>query len=89
MKDPMKTPSINDLECLILWPKGSVGYAEEYALVSSLLRLCDRHGYGRVPQLAAAIEEIWNDPSKRAVYEEMKKRHEDLMREDKEAINSR
>lgn len=70
-----KTPSLDDLRCLIGWPDGTVGYAEERALLSVLLSLCEQYGYGRVPQMAAWIEEIWRDPSKMAEFERRKQEH--------------
>ena len=57
----MKTPTLEDLECLNTYPKGTVGYWEERALVQDLLELCQKDGFGRVSQLSQLIEEIWRD----------------------------
>lgn len=75
MNDPFKIPSLRDLDCLITWPRGSVGEAQDMALLSRLLSLCEQHGFGRVPQLAAEIGEIWRDPAKREAFEQRKQKH--------------
>lgn len=71
----------SELECLILWPDGTVGAQQERQLVRLLNRLCQKHGYGRVPQLAAAIEAIWRDPDKGAEFVASKTAHLDFMEE--------
>ncbi len=53
-----------DLNCLIMWPVGTVGYREEQRLVRALNELCQEFGYGRVPQLAAQIEDLWRNPER-------------------------
>ncbi len=58
-----------------------MGESEERLLVERLLSLCQQHGFGRVPQLAAQIEEIWRDPARREVYERSKVRHQRMMEE--------
>ena len=56
--------SLEDAECLVGWPVGSVGHQNELVAISKLLQLCDSCGYGRIPQLARQIESLWRDPSK-------------------------
>jgi hypothetical protein len=68
-------PTLEQLECLITWPRGSKGWQSERALLAVLLMLCKGHGFGRVPQLCAAIEEIWRDPSRREAHEKLRKQH--------------
>jgi hypothetical protein len=58
----MKTPSSEDLECLNLWPVGSSGYEIEKLTIQTIAALCEISGFGRVPQIAASIEEIWRRP---------------------------
>lgn len=82
----IETPSIEELKCLIQWPEGTVGYAEEMSLISNLLRLCDQYGYGRVPQLAAQIEDIWRNPDKVAEYQALKEREAKWMEEARKEI---
>ena len=79
-------PTLNDLECLILWPKGSRGYDVEREMIADLLALCKDHGFGRVPQVAAAIEEIWRDPGMVEKYKRLKIGHEKMMEEAKKVI---
>lgn len=85
-KDTMKkeqkywvNPTVEELECLIVWPKGSVGETTERKILLSLLSLCKEHGFGRITQLASEIEEIWRDPNKIKKYEFMKKIHMEQM----------
>jgi hypothetical protein len=67
----MKTPSSEDLECLNLWPVGSNGYETEKLVIQTIAALCEISGFGRVPQIAASIEEIWRNPD---LIEELKKK---------------
>jgi hypothetical protein len=55
---------MENVECLIRWPKGSQGWYAEYSILKTLLAMCESQGYGRIPQLAKQIEEIWRDPKK-------------------------
>lgn len=74
-------PTIEDLECLIMWPKGTAGYWEERANIQELLKLCEDHGFGRIPQMAQQIEEIWRGEEKAIKkMKKMKKEHFDSMR---------
>lgn len=77
----MNNPTLHDLNCLITWPPGSVGEAEDTLMLQQLLALCRKHGFGRVPQLAASIEEIWRDPTKVEDYEKSKAAHLRMMAE--------
>lgn len=74
-KSSLDAPSLDELECLICWPKNTVGEREERALTKALLELCRQHGFGRVPQLAAQIEDIWRNPDKVMQYEKDKQDH--------------
>ena len=75
-------PTIEDLECLIMWPKGTAGYWTERAVLNDLLRLCKEHGFGRVPQLAQQIEEIWRGGEESiAKGKEVKRKHFAKMKE--------
>lgn len=64
---PQHVP-LDDLKCLVVWPEGTVGHIQELTIIELLNELCKQHGYGRVPQLAAAIEDIWRHPEKIADY---------------------
>jgi len=69
------------LTCLILWPDGTLGYAQEKQVVRLLNQLCKEYGYGRVPQLAAAIEDIWRRGSEGIGHHEaVKKEHFERMK---------
>jgi hypothetical protein len=70
---------IEQVECLILWPEGTKGYEWEKNALKTLIDLCSDHGYGRVPQLAKSIKEIWSDNSKIEDFEVLRKEHLDLI----------
>ena len=72
-------PSFEELECLILWPKGTIGYNNELLAIKTLHNLCKAQGFGRIPQLANCIEEIWRDPNKVEEYKKLKEEHFKLM----------
>ena len=61
-------PTIENLRCLIMAAEGTVGYDNEHELIKELLTMCEEHGFGRVSQLAGAIEEIWRYPERQKAY---------------------
>jgi len=75
----MKKPTIEDLECLIRWPEGTVGCTENMRELSTLLTLMEGHGFGAIPQMARWIEDIWNHPERIEHYEKQKREHFELM----------
>lgn len=81
----MSIPTLSDLACLNTWPSGSMGEAQDKVLLQQLLTLCEQHGFGRVPQLAAEIEEIWRDPAQREMYQRCKEKHLAFMEECRKA----
>ncbi len=62
----------NDLECLNSWPENTEGYKAEDALIALLNMCCKEHGYGRVPQIANAIEDIWRNPENIVKYQKIR-----------------
>lgn len=64
-----------DVECLIAWPKSSVGEEQERVLLNVLLSACNEFGYGRVSQLVEQIRDLWRRPEREAVYAEEKRQH--------------
>lgn len=58
MSNPL---TADQLKLLNGWPENSVGFHREMSLLHTLNRLCQEHGYGCVPQLAAWIEELWRN----------------------------
>lgn len=84
-KSPTRTSyqpvSTDEIECLIVWPEGSVGEREERHLLHTLINLANIHGYGRLSQLAAQLEDIWRNPEAVKAFEKGKKAHIDMMRE--------
>jgi hypothetical protein len=72
-----------DLSCLNGWPFGTVGWEAEQRLITLLNVMCKEHGYGRVPQLAMAIEDIWRNPERLADYQEARKVRLEQMAADK------
>lgn len=75
----MNTPTRQDLECLIAWPPDTVGEISERVLIDKLLELCHIYGFGRVPQVAEQIEDLWRNPEKRTVYEKSKRTHLNML----------
>ena len=75
-----------DAECLVMWPKGSIGEQDERELMKSLIDLCNRFGYGRVPQVAAAMEEIWRYPDKKEKWQKVKDKHMKFLEEERPYI---
>ena len=72
--------SPDEIECLIVWPEGSVGERNERLLLHTLITFANEHGYGRLSQLTSQLEELWRHPEKRSIYEEVKAAHLDMMR---------
>jgi len=66
-------PTLEDLQVLNMWPPGTVGETEDSEMIKTLLDLCQKHGFGRVPQVAAEIEDLWRHPEKRQDYAKRKK----------------
>lgn len=69
-----------ELECLVMWPKGSNGERNERLLLHTLLRLAEEHGYGRLAQLTTQMEDLWRHPKNRTMYEKGKKDHLDMLK---------
>lgn len=69
------------LNCLVMWPKDTVGFQEEQQVVQLLNQLCIKHGYGRIPQLARQIEDLWRHPEKATLFEKQRKEHLDRLEE--------
>ncbi len=76
-----KRVSHKDLACLNGWPEGTKGFLEEEWVLETLNALCKSFGYGRVPQLAKHLEEIWRDPAAVARHEELRRRHLKMLAE--------
>lgn len=74
-----------EVACLNGWPDGTAGHQMDEHLIQQMLLLCDQYGYGRIGQLAAAIEEIWRDPTARKKWEAMRTERMALLREAREA----
>ena len=70
-----ENPTLKDIDCLVCWPPGTEGEASERKCLTTLLELCEKYGFGRVPQLAAQIETIWRNPDSRVKFQEMKDNH--------------
>lgn len=56
------------LDCLNGWPEGTRGHAQEQKVIAALNELCKAFGYGRIPQLAAQIEDVWRNPERVEAY---------------------
>lgn len=58
-KDPHTKPTDEDLALLSWWPSHTVGFHKDLELTKAIRALCDKHGYGRIPQLAEQIKQLW------------------------------
>jgi len=67
--------NVADLACLNWWPDDSPRYAETQKALEQLVALCDKHGYGGLPQMAEGIQAIWRNPNKIAHFQELKDAH--------------
>ena len=68
-------PTMKELECLICWPKGTIGETKERQAIQKFLELCKDRGFGRMAQIAEQIDDIWRNPEKVIKYQKMKKKH--------------
>lgn len=82
------TPHMDVLVSLNSWPEGTVGYNQENQLIAILLALCVEHGFGRVPQITAQIEDIWRNPEKVEEYFRIRNKRLQLLEEDKEWLSN-
>ena len=82
-----ETPTIEQLKSLIMWPEGTVGYQNELDMLVKMHALCEKHGYGRVPQIANAIEDIWRNPENVEKYLKEQKAYNDLMADYKKKLD--
>lgn len=76
---PYDRPTDDALKSLITWNEGTKGFYLELQLLKALRNFCDEYGYGRVPQLAESIKDIWNHPERVEHYLKVQKEHRDLM----------
>lgn len=58
----MRKLTIEQIECLIGWPEGTIGYREEKIALQKLIEVANVVGFGRMSQLAARMERMWTDP---------------------------
>jgi hypothetical protein len=75
----MNRPTDKDLQKMVRWPIGTVGFENELAAYRMLRQLCDDLGYGAVPQMAQQIEAIWRDPEHLKVILAENKKHFEQM----------
>ena len=72
MRKQREKPTMEELECLISWPKDSKGYRQEHETLKTYLDLCEINGYGRMSQIAEQVQTIWEDPATIEQYQEEK-----------------
>lgn len=70
---------VSDARCLIMWPEGTRGYDQEEAAIMYLIMIANTIGYGRLPQLAEQIRELWYDPAKRTEFEQARQEYLRIM----------
>jgi len=75
--------SNESLSCLNSWPEGTVGWHNEQKVIALLNSLCKDHGYGRIPQLAAQIEQVWRDPEMAEHFRKVREKRLEQMAADK------
>jgi hypothetical protein len=85
----MDGPTPEELRTLVMWPEGCRGYFDEVTLVTVLNELMKTHGFGRVPQLASQIRELWDNPEKAKEFEKMRQEHLELMGQMSAKVNSK
>ena len=78
-RSPLKPPTIKELECLIMWPKGSEGWHKEHAALELILDQSKRIGFGRFPQLAQYVRGLWDHPELAEKHLEAQAAHLKLM----------
>jgi hypothetical protein len=74
-------PTLEELECLIMRPKGTKGYNAEAIVLQQLYGFCLVHGFGRVFQMIDAMYDIWLHPEDLPEYQQTQ--HEQLEAIDK------
>jgi len=80
---PLDVPTLEELNSLNSWPPNTIGHSNETVLISLLFELCKAHGFGRVPQITAGIEEIWRNPERVAYYQQQRNQRLDQLKDDK------
>ena len=68
------------------WSDGTVGNDNERQAIQTLNELCKKHGYGRIPQLAKEIENIWRDPSRVEEYRKARMVREMMIEENRKQV---
>lgn len=71
--------SLDDFEALILWPDGSVEAEEEAAMITTIVFLCKKHGYGRMNQILKGVRDLIRHPERLPEYQKHKERFLGLM----------
>ena len=88
MRKGHETPTLEELDCLIMWPEGSVGETQDRRTLFILLKLCRDTGFGRIPQLANAIEDIWRHPEAVKKHKKQQTEHRKLMKDYEKTLNT-
>tara|TARA_R110000824_G_scaffold68263_5_gene176727 strand:+ start:441 stop:701 length:261 start_codon:yes stop_codon:yes gene_type:complete len=68
-----------ELDCLVMWPEGTLGFQREQEVLRLLNKLCKEIGYGRIPQLALQMEALWRDSGKHGEFQDARDTHLDLI----------
>ena len=79
-RSPIDPPTIEELSCLIGWPKGSNGETNELNAIKTYMNLCKKNGWGRMTQLANAIDDIWRNPGNDKIYQKQQAKHFKLLK---------
>lgn len=90
MRDSHPLDGIPDADLTTLlnsWPAGTVGFNNDVELIITLNQLCKKHGYGRIPQLMEAIEDLWRHPEKEPEYQAQHDERMGLIKETIEYYN--
>lgn len=86
MRDPMEPVTSKELQALNGWPAGTVGYLHDHEIIQTMNILCQQWGYGRIGQIAAALEDLWRHPEKIAEYEQFRDERMKLLEADKVSL---
>jgi hypothetical protein len=70
----METPTFEEVECLVGWPKGTTGEFNDKIMLMTYMDLCKENGFGRMSQIAQQVDDIWRNPKKVAHYKKAQKK---------------
>lgn len=83
-KNSIEPVKRKELDCLIRWPEGSVGWSQESEAIDILYDLCKKNGYGRINQIMSQIHKVWDRPDLLEYYKKEQKESAEFIRKCRE-----